>query len=74
MCDLKGGKECDILIKKDEEVKDVYRLATFLPKTKTARNAMDKDALYLICTMFDIHPPKLTKKAMLELICEKLKE
>lgn len=50
------------------KVREEYPLSIWLPKTKTARQAMEKDTLYLICTLFDKHPPKWTKKAMLELL------
>lgn len=59
---------------RDLDVRALYPLASWLPKTKTACNAMKKDVLYLICTLFEIHPPKKTKKCMLELIGKKLKE
>ena len=71
--ELPGGKEWDIVSMNDEEVKDAFPLISFIPKTKTACNKMEKDDLYLICTMYEIHSPKKTKKMMLELIGEKLK-
>jgi hypothetical protein len=52
----------------DDIVKSKHTIDTFMPKTKTARNKMDKYKLYLICSMFNIHSPKYTKKSMLECI------
>ena len=72
--ELSGDKEWEIRIKNDDEVKTEYPLTTFIPRTKTAQNKMTKDELYLICSMFEIHTPKLTKKMMLEFIGEKLKQ
>ena len=62
----------EITTEKDKDVKDMYTLSTLLPKTKTERSKMSKDALYLICSMHQIYSPKWTKKSMLELISIKL--
>ena len=54
--------------KAERVILEEYPLSNWLPKAKTARQSMEKDELYLICTLFDKHPPKRTKKAMLELL------
>ena len=65
-------KNWEITTEKDVDVKAMFGLSSMLPKTKTERNKMTKDELYLICSMHQIHSPKWTKKSMLELISAKL--
>ena len=61
-------KKWKIETKTEDEIRNTYPISTWLPKTKTVRQKMEKDDLYLLCTLFNVHPPKLTKKAMLEVL------
>lgn len=67
-----GKREWTIETLSDSELKSRYPMKEWVPSTKTARSKMSRDELYLVCSMWDIHPPKMTKKCMLELISVKL--
>lgn len=56
----------------DAEVKERYPLSCWVSKKKTERTKMSKDRLYIICTIFELYPTKITKKDMLEKISTKL--
>lgn len=58
----------------DERLKTNYSLRDFLPNTKTARNKLTKDALYLICSIYGFNDNKITKKSMIAWIDVKLSE
>ena len=67
-----GPKQWTIASMSDSDVKEMYPLSSWLPSTKTARTKMTKDELYMVCTVFELHCPKWTKKAMLESMSAKL--
>ena len=58
----------------DEKLKATYSLCDFVPNTKTARNKLTKDTLYLICSIYGFNDIKITKKSMLAWIDVKLSE
>lgn len=68
LVDTRDSKKWKFSRVTESYVHETYPKEMWLPKTKTARQKMEKDDLYLICTLFDIHLPKWTKKAMLEVL------
>ena len=70
--ETKGSKEWSVETMSDQDVKQMYPLNQWVPEKKTARAKMSREEMYVVCSMWDINPPKMTKKCMLELISRKL--